>query len=193
MPTYALITRATEEQVLTALRPSKLGGYLLPDGERGTGVLFDPLRPRFGKISSRRLVGPAWNLAWELKQPVWLLRDNEWGTCVTLVLGNGDTEELGWSAHWTPPADPAENAAQRESWDRYCARLADRAGLPDAGAALAAIRNDPAPDGSRTSGAELLGRLCALVGVSDAVVGQSLYEQAGPRGREARRFEARGR
>ncbi|MER5864502.1 hypothetical protein [Kitasatospora sp. NPDC002040] len=193
MRTYAAVTAAPTDRVLAALATGKLGGYLLPEGDRGTGVLFDRPKYRFGRITARRMESPGWDLAWELKEPVWLLRESDQAACATLTLGNGKVEQLGWAADWTPPADPAERAADRADWDGYCARIAALVGRPELGAALGGIRNDPTPEGSRVGGAELLRQLCRLFGLPEAVIGQSLFEQAGPRGRDARRFEAKGR
>ncbi|GAA2743584.1 hypothetical protein [Kitasatospora cinereorecta] len=193
MSTYAAVTAVPAEQVLTALGTSKLGGYLYrgtPDAP-GTSVLFDPPKPRFGRISRRRLVAPASNLAFELQAPVWLIESTEGGAGATACYADGGCDGLGWAADWTPPADPAELAAHLADWNENCGALAGKAGLADP-AALAAIRNDPAADGTRTGSDELLRRLCALVGAPPVVVGQSLFRQAGPAGREFTRFEARG-
>ncbi|MFB6887961.1 hypothetical protein ACFCX4_01425 [Kitasatospora sp. NPDC056327] len=191
MPTYAAITSAPAEQVLPALARGKRGGYLYA-GPTGTGLLFDPPKPRFGRISRGRIMDPAWSLAVGTKTAVWLLEDAEWGLCVTACFPGGGFDNLGWARDWTPPADPAEYAAHRADWDAACAKLGARAGLADP-AALAALRNDPAPDGSRTSSEELMGRLCGLVGGPPVVIGQSLGLQAGPAGRDFVRFEAKGR
>ncbi|MFD7908859.1 hypothetical protein ACFV4G_42315 [Kitasatospora sp. NPDC059747] len=191
MPTYAAITSAPSEQVLTALARGKRGGYLYR-GPQGTGLLFDPPKPRFGRISRSRIMDPAWMLAVDSKTTVWLLEDAEWGLCVTVCFPGGGYENMGWARDWTPPADPSEYAAHRTDWDSYCGKIARKAGLADP-AALAALRNDPAPDGSRTSGEELMRRLCELVGAPTAVIGQSLGLQAGPAGRDFVRFEAKGR
>lgn len=193
MRTYAAVTAAPADRVLAALSSSKLGGYLLPDGERGTGILFDPPKYRFGRISARRLQSPAWDLAWELKEPVWLLREIDGAACATLTLGDGKVEQLGWASDWTPPQEPGARAADREGWDQYCAEITRLLNRPELGPALGEIRNDPAPDGTRATADELLTRLCRLFDLPEAVVGQSLFEQAGPRGRDIRRFEARGR
>ncbi|GAA1074612.1 hypothetical protein [Kitasatospora arboriphila] len=192
MPTFAAVTAADTDRVRAALGRSRLGGYLYPGTPGGTAVLFDPPKPRFGRISRSRLLDPAFDLAFELKAPVWVLEDD--GRCAgaTACFAGGGFRELSWAADWTPPADPAARAAHRAEWDAYCAKTAEKAGLPDP-AALAAVRNDPAPDGSRPSGEEVLRRLCAVVGASDTAVGQSLFHRAGPRGRDFVRFEARRR
>ncbi|WP_405013402.1 hypothetical protein [Kitasatospora sp. NBC_01539] len=193
MPTYAAVTAAPAEPVLTALRRSRVGGYLYSGGPAGgTSLLFDPPRARFGRISQQRLLNPAWDLAFELKAAVWLLQDDGRCAFATACFAGGGCHELGWAADWTPPADPAGLAAHRADWDAYCAKIAGKAGLRDP-AALAEVRNDPAPDGTRPSGTDVLRRMCALVGAPDAVVGQSLLAQAGPGGREFVRFEAKGR
>ncbi|MEV6207106.1 hypothetical protein [Kitasatospora sp. NPDC051914] len=190
MPTYAAVTAVHPDRVRAALGRSKLGGYLYPGADGGTAVLFDPPKPRFGRISRSRLLDPAWDLAFEVKAAVWLLEDDGRCASATACYSGGGYRELGWSADWTPPADPAEYAAHRADWDAYCAKIAQKTGLRDA-AALAAVRNDPAPDGSRPSGEEVLRRLCAVVGAPDTAVGQSLFAQAGPRGRDFVRFEGR--
>ncbi|GAA4879917.1 hypothetical protein [Kitasatospora terrestris] len=194
MPTYAVVTAAPADRVLTALQSSKLGGYLYPGTDRagGTALLFDPPRPRFGRISRGRLIDPAWRLAVELKTATWLLEAGDGGAGATACYAGGSYDSIGWAEDWTPPEDPAAREADLRGWHECCAKVAAKAGLPDVHA-LGAIRNDPAPDGTRTSSEELLRSLCALVGAPDTVVGQSLFCQAGPAGRDFTRFEAKGR
>ncbi|WP_327674029.1 hypothetical protein [Kitasatospora sp. NBC_00458] len=190
MPTYAAVTSAPSDQVLDALKRSKRGGYLYP-GPQGTGLLFDPPKPRFGRISRSRIMDPAWALAVDTKTAVWLLEGSDWGVSVTACFPGGGFDELGWAADWTPPADPAQAAADRAAWDGFCGKVARKAGLaePDA---LAEVRNDPGPDGTRIGPEEILRRICELVGAPSVVVGQSLGLQAGPAGRDFVRFEAKG-
>ncbi|MEV8095471.1 hypothetical protein [Kitasatospora sp. NPDC085879] len=192
MPTCAAVTAADPARVRAALGRSKAGGYLYPGAAGGTALLFDPPKPRFGRISRLRLLRPALDLAFELKSPVWVVEDDGQCAGATACFADGDFRDLVWAADWTPPADPAARAASRADWDAYCARIAKKAGLSEP-AALAEVRNDPAPDGGRASGEEVLRRLCAVVGAPDTAVGQSLFCQAGPRGRDFVRFEARRR
>ncbi|MEV7783591.1 hypothetical protein [Kitasatospora sp. NPDC088351] len=191
MPTYAAITSAPADQVLTALKRSKSGGYLYA-GTPGTAVLFDPPKPRFGRISRGRLRDAPWALAVDTKTAVWLLEGTDWGACATVCFPGGGFEQIGWAADWTPPTDPAELAAHRDAWTKECDKIARKAGLAEPGV-LAEVRNDPGPDGTRPSTEDVLRRLCALVGAPETVVGQSLFAQAGPAGRDFARFEAKGR
>ncbi|MFJ8041497.1 hypothetical protein ACIRBX_13440 [Kitasatospora sp. NPDC096147] len=192
MPTYAVITAADRDQVRAALLRTKVGGYLHTGEGPGSAVLFDRPKPRFGRISRSRILDPAWELAGATKAGAWLLEDDGQCAQVTACYPTGGYLSLGWAAEWTPPEDPARLAAHLRLWRKDCAEIARKTGLSDPDA-LAEVRNDPAPDGSRIAGEDILRRICALVGAPDLVVGQSLFEQAGPRGRDFERFEARGR
>ncbi|MFC8454247.1 hypothetical protein [Kitasatospora sp. NPDC057223] len=192
MPTYAVVTTAHRDQVRVALLRSKVGGYLHTGAGPGSAVLFDRPKPRFGRISRRRMLNPAWELAVDSKAGAWLLEDDGQCAQVTACYPTGGYLSLGWTAGWTPPEDPAQLAAHLRLWNKDCAEIARKTGLADP-EALAQVRNDPSPDGSRIAGEDILRRICVLVGAPDLVVGQSLLSQAGPRGLEFERFEAKAR
>ncbi|AUG76661.1 hypothetical protein CFP65_1784 [Kitasatospora sp. MMS16-BH015] len=194
MPTYAAITAVPADRVLTALGQSKLGGYLYPGtaAAPGCAVLFDPPKARFGRISHGRRLDPAWRLAVELKAPVWLIESGEAGACATACYPTGGYDQFEWADDWTPPSDPAEFAAHLAAWRKHCLKTAEKMLLADPDE-FAALRNDPTPDGTRTSAEDLLRHLCTIVGAPTTAVGQSLLTQAGPAGREFTRFEAKGR
>ncbi|RKE19017.1 hypothetical protein [Streptomyces sp. TLI_171] len=191
LQTYAALTPAPADAVLAAVGAGRLGGYLYR-GDTGSSLLFDPPKPRFGRISAGRRRNAPWDLAVDAKTPVWLLEEHEGGLCVTAIRPDGNFDQIGWAADWTPPADPAEAAEHRAGWDAYCTKIAGKMQLGEP-TALAASRNDPRPDGTRPSTKSLMRRLCALVGAPDAVVGQSLFTHAGPRGNDFVRCDARGR
>ncbi len=190
MPTYAVVTPAPAEAVTAGVRAGRTGGFVVPD-PRGTGVLFD--RPPGRGSGAKWLCEPARELVATTGVPAWVLLSVEDVAGAYLVLpGESKPRPLEWVGDWEPSADPAAAIVDRKEWDAYCQRLAADYGMGDRGPALAAVRNDPAPDRPPVPMAQLLRGLCRALGLPEATVGYSLLEYSDPGLPAAVRVEVAG-
>ena len=185
MSTYALVTKAATAPVTEAVRAGRTGGYVVAD-PLGTIVLFDP--PGRAYSSTGRLAKPARAVVHLTGTPAWLLLcDAELAEAV-LLDDEGDLS-LQWAAGWEPSSDPARYLTERQEWDAYCGDLAERYGRPEAGPALAMVRNDPVPGEHRIPLPDLLRRLCAVFDLPDVAVGRSLLDNNEPGLHDAHRID----
>ncbi|HEX5205031.1 hypothetical protein ACFQS1_35915 [Paractinoplanes rhizophilus] len=185
MSTYALVTKAAAGPVTDAVRAGRTGGYVVTD-PLGVIVLFDP--PSLTYSSTSRLAKPARALVRHTETPAWLLLCDEELAEAVLLDDDGESS-LQWAAGWEPASEPARYLADRQEWDAYCAELATRYWRPEAGPALAMVRNDPVPGEQRIPLPDLLRRLCAVFDLPDIAVGRSLLDNDEPGLHDARRVE----
>ncbi|MFG2304310.1 M48 family metalloprotease [Actinacidiphila glaucinigra] len=173
MATYAVVCTAEAGATAEAVAGGPVGGWVA-GGDGGTGVLFDAPVTEGQGIGIADVVPAGRELARRLDAPALVLVATPQVAYAVFVRPDGEgSQSMVWAADWEPPTDPQEYAEHRAQWDALAARCAQWFGRPEAGAALAEVRNDPRPGEAKPGTDELLRRVCAALGVPAATVGAS--------------------